>query len=153
MKEKPKEQSSQQNPQFMIQRLYIKDISFEAPNTPNIFKEKWEPNLDLDLNIQSHTLEEKDIYEVVLTITATVKNNNTLAYLIEIKQAGIFTIQGTPTEQLGHILNSFCPTILFPYARETISYHVLHASFPPLILSPINFDALYMQKQAETKKT
>ncbi|WED42309.1 protein-export chaperone SecB [Legionella cardiaca] len=148
------EQSStvqQQEAQFMIQRIYMKDSSFEAPNTPAIFQQQWEPELSLDIGTQ-HSQLEKDVYEVVLTVTATVKNNNTTAFLIEIKQAGIFTIQIPSKEQLDHLLNSFCPNILFPYAREAITSQVIRGSFPQLVLAPINFDALYAQQMEEKQK-
>lgn len=138
--------------QFMIQRVYVKDSSFETPNTPAVFQQQWEPELSLDLNTQNVLLE-KDVYEVVLTVTATVKNQDAVAFLAEVKQAGIFTIQGAPAEQLDHLLGSFCPNILFPYARETITSQVIRGSFPQLVLAPINFDALYMQQLEEKRKT
>jgi preprotein translocase subunit SecB len=137
--------------QFMIQRIYVKDFSFETMNTPAIFQQRWEPELLLDLNTQ-HTLLEENIYEVVLTVTATVKNQNATAFLVEIKQAGIFTIQGAVQQQLDHLLGSFCPSILFPYAREAITSEVIRGSFPQLVLAPINFDALYMQQLEEKQK-
>lgn len=137
--------------QFMIQRIYIKDSSFEAPNTPAVFQQQWEPELSLDLNTKN-TLLEPGVYEVVLTVTATVKNKNAVAFLAEVKQAGIFTIQGAPNEQLEHLLGSFCPNILYPYARETITSEVIRGSFPQLVLAPINFDALYMQQLEEKGK-
>lgn len=136
--------------QFVIQRIYMKDCSFETPNSPSIFQQQWEPELSLDLN-NKHTQLEEDVYEVVLSLTATVKNKQTVAFLVEIKQAGIFTIKGTSGEQLDHLLNSYCPNILFPYAREAITSQVNRGSFPQLILAPINFDALYMQQLEEKK--
>lgn len=137
--------------QFLIQRIYMKDLSFETNNTPAIFQQKWEPELSLDLNTK-HTLLEQDVYEVVLKVTATVKNQNETAFLVEIDQAGIFTIKGAPEQQLDHILGSFCPNILFPYAREAITSEVVRGSFPQLVLAPINFDALYAQQMEEKKK-
>ncbi len=134
--------------QFMIQRIYVKDLSFETSNTPAVFQQKWEPELSLDLNTQ-HTKLEENVYEVALTVTATVKNQNTTAFLVEIQQAGIFTIQGAPAQQLDHLLGSFCPSILFPYAREAITAEVIRGSFPQLVLAPINFDAIYMQQMEE----
>lgn len=136
--------------QFMIQRLYVKNLSFETTNTPAIFQQPWEPELSLDLNT-THTQLEDGIYDVVLTVTATVKSKGTTAFLVEVQQAGIFTIQGAPTEQLEHLLGSFCPSLLFPYAREAITSEVIRGSFPQLVLAPINFDALLMQ-QIEEKK-
>lgn len=145
--------SSDQNTeaQFMIQRIYIKDLSFEAPSAPSVFQQKWEPELTLDINT-THTALEKDVYEVVLRLTATVKNQQAIAFLAEVKQAGIFTIQGATGSQLNHLLGSFCPNILFPYAREAVTSEVIRGSFPQLVLAPINFDALYAQ-QLEQKHT
>ncbi|MBA2656976.1 MAG: protein-export chaperone SecB [Tatlockia sp.] len=137
--------------QFMIQRIYVKDSSFETPNTPAVFQQEWKPELSLDLNTQ-HTELEKQVYEVVLTVTATVKNQDVIAFLAEVKQAGIFTIQGAPGEQLDHLLGSFCPGILFPYAREVITAQAIHGSFPQLVLAPINFDALFFQQTEEKRK-
>ncbi len=134
--------------QFMIQRIYVKDLSYETPNTPAVFQQQWEPELNLELNT-SNTELEAHVYEVVLTLTATVKNQKTTAFLVEVKQAGIFTIQGAPQNQMDHLLNSFCPNILFPYAREAITSQVIRGSFPQLVLAPINFDALYMQQMAD----
>jgi preprotein translocase subunit SecB len=137
--------------QFMIQRIYIKDLSFETPNTPAVFQQQWEPELALDLNNQNTQLD-KGVYEVVLSVTATVKNQNAVAFLVEVKQAGIFTIQGAAIAQLDHLLGSFCPNILFPYAREAITAQVIRGSFPQLVLAHINFDALYMQQLEEKQK-
>lgn len=137
--------------QFMIQRVYVKDLSYETPNTPAVFQQQWEPELTLDLNTTSTQLE-AGVYEVILTVTATVNNQKAVAFLVEVKQAGIFTIQGAPDGQLDHLLNSFCPSILFPYAREAITSQVIRGSFPQLVLAPINFDALYMQQLAEKQK-
>jgi preprotein translocase subunit SecB len=135
---------------FMVQRLYIKDLSFEAPNVPAIFQQQWHPELSLEIHT-SNTKLEKDVYEVELHVTATVKNEGQVAFLVEIKQAGIFSIQGTEGPQLDHLLGSFCPNILFPYVRETITSEVIRASFPQLVLAPINFDAIYFQNlQAKT---
>lgn len=138
--------------QFMIQRTYMKDSSFEIPNAPGVFQQKWEPELTLDLNT-THKMIEPNVYEVVLTVTATVKNEKVVAFLAEVQQAGIFTIQGAPEEQLDHLLGSFCPNILFPYAREVITSNVIRGSFPQLVLAPINFDALYMQQKEKSANT
>ncbi|MCW8417667.1 protein-export chaperone SecB [Fluoribacter dumoffii] len=144
-------QQNQNETQFMIQRIYVKDLSFETPNTPAVFQQQWEPELNLEINTSNTKLEE-GVYEVVLTVTTTVNNKQTTAFLVEVKQAGIFTIQGAPENQLDHLLNSFCPNILFPYAREAITSQVIRGSFPQLVLAPINFDALYMQQLAEKQK-
>ena len=145
----PEQQASET--QFMIQRIYIKNLSFETTNTPAVFQQQWEPELSLDLNTQ-HTQLDESTYEVALTVTATVKNKTAVAFLIEVQQAGIFTIQGPAPEQLDHLLGSFCPSILFPYAREAITTEVIRGSFPQLVLAPINFDALYIQQMDEKKK-
>ncbi|MDP1601950.1 MAG: protein-export chaperone SecB [Legionella sp.] len=137
--------------QFMIQRIYVKDSSFEAPGTPAAFQQQWEPELTLDLNTKHNQLDE-GVYEVILSVTATVKNQNAVAFLCEVKQAGIFTIQGAVNQQLEHLLGSFCPNILFPYAREAITSQVINGSFPQLVLAPINFDALYVQQMEEKQK-
>ncbi len=147
------EQVKKDEPQFMIQRIYVKDLSFETPDSPAVFRDEWEPKLNLDINT-SNTLLEENVYEVVLDITATVSNNDKVAFLAEVKQAGIFTIEGAEAEQKEHLLGSFCPNILFPYSREAISDMVIKASFPQLVLAPVNFDALFMQqKQEQLKKT
>lgn len=137
--------------QFMIQRIYVKDISFETKNTPAVFQQEWAPELALNLQVENNKLE-ATIYEVILTVTATVKNKNETAFLVEVKQAGIFTITGAPQEQMGHILGSFCPSLLFPYAREAITSEVTRGSFPQLVLAPINFDMLYMQQLEQNEK-
>jgi preprotein translocase subunit SecB len=137
--------------QFMIQRVYLKDSSFETNNTPAIFQQEWKPDLALNLQIENKTLE-TNTYEVVLTVTATIKNQNETAFLVEVKQAGIFTIIGAPEGQLAHLLGSFCPSLLFPYAREAISSKVARGSFPQLVLAPINFDAIYMQQMEENQR-
>lgn len=149
MTQAPQETNAEgQETQFMIQRLYVKNLSFETTNTPDVFQHKWEPELSLDLNTQ-HTKLEENVYDVALTVTATVKNNQATAFLVEVQQAGIFTIQGPSDDQLDHLLNSFCPSLLFPYAREAITSEVVRGSFPQLVLAPINFDALYMQQRQE----
>lgn len=137
--------------QFMIQRIYVKNLSFETTNTPALFKQQWQPELALDINT-SHNEIEPTVYEVILSVTATVKNQQNTAFLVEVQQAGIFSIQGAATGQLDHLLGSFCPSILFPYAREAITSEVARGSFPQLVLAPINFDALYMQQMQDKEK-
>lgn len=131
-------------PQFEIQRIYVKDMSFEAPNTPHTFTEEWKPEVALNLETKSNKISD-NIHEVVLSITATVSANKKTAFLIEVHQAGVFMINGFPSDQLHHMLGSFCPNILFPYAREVVSDTVVRGGFPQLILAPVNFDALYTQ--------
>ncbi|WP_096618979.1 protein-export chaperone SecB [Candidatus Enterovibrio altilux] len=139
---------SQQN--FIIQRIFLKDLSFEAPNSPNVFKQEWNPDVNLDLDTQSCQLG-KDVYEVVLRLTVTVKNAEKNAFLCEVQQGGIFTVNDMEEPQLAHCLGAFCPNILFPYARETISNLVIKGAFPQLNLAPVDFVALfmnYLQEQA-----
>lgn len=130
--------------QFIIQKIYTKDISFETPNSPKIFTLTWEPHIDINLGTNVTPLEE-NLYEVSLTVTVTVKCGETVAYLVEACQAGLFTLSGFTEQEMGHMIGSFCPNIMYPYAREVISDLVTKGGFPQLLLTPINFDALYAQ--------
>ena len=130
--------------QFEIHRLYIKDTSFESPSTPAIFREEWKPTVNIDLQTRSSVLE-TNLHEVVLTVTATTTLGDKTAFLAEVQQAGIFLVGGFEKEALGQMLGSFCPNLLFPYAREALSDLTVRAGFPPLYLTPVNFDALYAQ--------
>lgn len=138
-------------PEFMIQRIYVKDVSFEAPSTPEAFKLDWKPEVHLDLNITTNKLEE-NLHEVVLKVIVTAKLKNKIAFLVEVNQAGIFAVTGFTDEQLKPMLGSFCPAILFPYAREAVASLVGKGSFPPLHLAPVNFDALYQQQLQQEKE-
>lgn len=140
------------HPEFAIQRIYTKDISFEAPQSPAIFQQEWKPDLNLQLQTNSVKLGD-DIHEVVLKITATVKSHDKVAFLAEVQQAGIFILRLFPEDQLHAMLGSVCPSILFPYGRELISDLVNRGTFPPLYLAPVNFDALYMQHLEQQKQT
>jgi preprotein translocase subunit SecB len=143
-----------QGPEFAIQRIYVKDSSFEAPEAPAIFREQWEPKVNIDLHTSSSIIE-GTIYEVILGVTVTVKIKEKAAFLAEVKQAGIFSIGEFPEDQRKQLLGSFCPNILFPYAREALTSMVTRGGFPQLYLAPINFDAVYQQqlKQAEESTT
>lgn len=138
-------------PHFEIQRIFTKDISFESPNTPHTFVEEWKPEVSLNLETKSNRIQDH-MHEVVLSITATVTTNKKTAFLIEVQQAGIFIVNGFPSDQLHQMLGSFCPNILFPYAREVISDIVVRGGFPQLILAPVNFDALYAQHMEQQSK-
>ncbi len=142
--EQPDQQGTEQK--FAIQRIYVKDISFETPNSPVAFTEKWEPNLNVELNSQANKLNE-GLFEVVLNVTVTAKLGEKIAYLVEAQQAGIFELSGFDEQQMGHMIHSFCPKVLFPYAREVVGDMVNRGSFPQLNLAPVNFDALYAQHQ------
>jgi len=140
---------------FAIQKIYVKDLSFEAPNSPQCFTEQWEPQVNLDLNTSAQGVAEHN-FEVVLSLTVTVSNLDKNAYLVEVQQAGIFHLEEFPEDMLRAMLGSFCPNILFPYAREAVSDAVTRGGFPQLLLNPINFDALYeqhMQQQAQQADT
>lgn len=130
--------------QFTIQKIYTKDMSFETPNSPKIFTAKWEPSVEFNLGTHVETLE-SSLYEVALTVTITVKIGDTTAYLVEVNQAGIFTLSNFSEQEMGPMVGSFCPNILFPYAREAVSDLVAKGGFPQLLLAPVNFDALYAQ--------
>jgi len=140
-----------QEKQFSIQKIYTKDISFETPNAPKIFTEKWEPSVDFNLGTHVEPLE-NDLYEVTLTVTVTVNCGDSNAYLVEAKQAGIFSLTGFSEQEMAPMLGSFCPNILFPYAREVVSDLVAKGGFPQLLLAPVNFDALYAQHLQQTQQ-
>lgn len=143
--------SQAQAPQFNIQRIYTKDVSFESPNAPAIFTKEWKPEVKLDIDTATNKLD-GNLYEVVLSITVTASLQEETAFLCEVQQAGIFMIGEMPEPNKAHMLGSFCPNTLFPYAREAISNLVNRGTFPPLNLAPVNFDAIfaaYMQKRAQ----
>ena len=138
------EEKKAQEKQFSIQKIYTKDISFESPAAPKVFTEKWEPAVDFNLGTNATPLEDS-MFDVALTVTVTVKTGDTTAYLVEATQAGIFSLAGFSDEEMGPMVGSFCPNILFPYVREVISDLVAKGGFPQLLLAPVNFDALYSQ--------
>lgn len=148
-------EQQEQQVEFNIQRIYVKDISFECPNSPDIFKKEWQPEVKMDIDTKSKKLEE-GVYEVTLSLTATAKIGDDVAFLCEVQQAGIFSVSLLEGPQLAHCLNAFCPNILFPYAREAVSSLVTRGTFPQLNLSPVNFDALFQQavasKQTDAEK-
>lgn len=137
-----------EGPVFTAHSIYVKDVSFEAPHAPQVFNEEWKPKIDFDLQMGSSVLSEKEgVYEVMLHVTVTAKlgegEQEKSAFLIEVQQAGAFTIQNIPAEALKEVLATTCPTVLFPYARETISSLATRGGFPQLVLPPINFEAMY----------
>ncbi len=137
--------------QFSIQRIFVKDISLETPNSPMIFTEKWEPNVEFNLSSNATSVQD-NLFEVVLNITVTVKVAEKTAYLVEIAQAGLFGLSGFAEQEMGPMLGSFCPNTLFPYAREVISDLVIKAGFPPMLLAPVNFDALFAQHMQQAQE-
>lgn len=136
--------------QFALQRIYIRDLSFEMPEGPDMFKLKWQPQMNLDINTRHNALDD-DNHEVVLTLTLTAKLDDKTAYLVEVQQAGIFLAKGLG-DQLPQVLGALCPSILFPYAREAIDTAVTKASFPAVMLAPINFDAFYARALEQAKE-
>lgn len=139
--------------QIIIQKLYIKDASFESPNTPSVFKGgEWNPKTDLNLS-SSHVPFEDDTHEVVLTITVEAKDEDSVIFLVELKQAGLFQISGYEDDELETIIGIFCPNTLFPYARESIANIIAKGGFPEFLLQPINFDALYNESKKRAAST
>lgn len=136
---------------FVIQKVYTKDISFESPNTPELFTSEFQPALSMDLNVESKLLE-GDIFHVIVRVTATTKVEEKTAFLCEVEQAGIFTLSGFEDADLSYMLGVQCPTVLFPYAREVVSDLVARGGFPQLLLEPVNFEIIYhehmQQRQA-----
>ena len=138
--------SEQPQPIFAIEKIYVRDLSLEIPNAPNIFLERDTPEINMQLGSKNQTIDE-GLYEVLLTVTVTAK----IMFLVEVQQAGIFRIRNVSDEEIGPVLGIGCPNILFPYLREVVSDVVTRAGFPAVILSPVNFEAIYQQKIAEAK--
>ena len=131
--------------EFSIQKVYLRDVSFEGPNSPQLFAEgKWEPTINLQLGTTNRQVGE-NFYEVTLAVSVSAKIGDKTAYLIEVQQAGVFRLSGFGKEELGPMLGSFCPNILFPFAREEVAELATKGGFPQLLLEPINFDAVYAQ--------
>jgi len=143
------EQEQATDKQLAISKIYIKDFSFESPQAPTVFKSSdWKPQTNLNLR-SSHTVVEDNIHEVVLTISVEAKEEDKTLFLVEVHQAGLFEIAGYEGEELAAIAGSFCPNILFPYAREAVAATIQKGGFPEFVLQPINFDALYMQSKQQ----
>lgn len=143
-----------ENPrQFAIQKIYSKDVSFETPNSPQIFRDErqWAPEIDVSLSNRSAAIGE-DVYETVLSITVTAKLEGKVAYLAEVHQAGQFFVKGLPEEELRELLGSYCPNILFPFVREAVATLVVKGGFPQLLLAPVNFELLYTQHMKAMKE-
>lgn len=149
------EQQAPVQPQFALQRIYVKDISFESPSAPDVFQQQWKPQINMDLNTASNKVSESQ-YEVVVSLSITAKVEEKVAFIVEIQQAGIFHITGIEGPQLAQTLGAFCPNVLFPYAREAVDSLVNKGSFPSLMLAPVNFDAIFAEamkrKQEEAEQ-
>jgi len=150
--ENPQANQEQGQANFALQRIYVKDLSFESPNSPEVFQKQWKPEVKMDLTTKHKPVAE-NLYEVVISVTLTVSIEGMTAYIVEVQQAGLFTVQGLEGAQLAQALNAFCPNLLFPYLRETVDTTVVKGSFPAMMLAPVNFDAIFaqavMQKQKE----
>ena len=139
--------SEQQTPVFTIEKIYVKDLSLELPSAPQIFLEREQPNIEVQLNTASNKVDE-GIYETTITVTVTSKVKDKTMFLVEATEAGIFQIRHVPESDLDAVLGIGCPNIIFPYVRELISDVVTRAGFPPMMLAPVNFEALYAQQKA-----
>lgn len=137
--------------QILIQKLYMKDASFEAPNTPQVYSEEWTPEINLNLQTKN-TLVGEDLREVVLSVTAEAKLGETTAFIAEVHQAGVFLIKGFNDEENKQLVGAYCPNMLFAFAREAITDLVGKGGFPGFLLQPVNFDALYMKQLEELAK-
>jgi len=145
------EQENQQRT-ILLQKIYIKDFSFESPNSPDVFTGgQWSPKTDLNLR-SSHNSLENDIHEVVLTITVNAKHEEKTLFLAEVQQAGLFQISGYSQEEFDTIVGTFCPNTLFPYVREAVASVVARGGFPEFLLQPINFDALYAESRKQAQQ-
>ena len=135
-------------PVFQIEKVYVKDLSLEIPNAPQVFLEREAPQIEVQLRSEGSSVDE-GLYEVVLNVTVTAKVGEKTMFLVEAGEAGIFQLRNIPAADLDPVLSIACPNILFPYARETISDLVVRAGFPPVLLSPVNFEAMYQQRMAQ----
>lgn len=144
-------QNEAQAPVFAIEKLYVKDLSIEVPNAPDVFLEREAPQVDVQLQTEGRNLGE-GLFDVTLTVTVTGKHNDKTFFLVEAGQAGIFRILNVPDENIEPLLAIGCPNILFPYAREVISDATIRAGFPPVVLNPVNFEALYVARLQEQQQ-
>jgi preprotein translocase subunit SecB len=137
--------SEEQQRQFVVQRIYTKDLSFEAPNSPRIFQDQWKPEIKVGLGSDINKLAD-DAYELVLKVSVEAKHEDKTVFLVEVQQAGLFSIQGFEQQEIDALLGVAAPNILFPYAREIVSDLVTRGSFPQFVLQPVNFEGLYSQQ-------
>jgi len=148
---KEQEQPKADEKRFIIQKVYVKDISFETPNSPQIFTEAWKPEVNMQIGNTAMVLNE-GVHEVTLSLTITAKIGEKTAYLAEVQQSGIFNISGYENKEVSAMVGSYCPNILFPFAREALCDLVTKGGFPQLLLSPVNFDALYSDYMQQAEK-
>ncbi len=147
------QQPQENSPEFQIQKLYVKDLSFSIPNLDKIWNTEWKPQLHTDIKVEAQNLPEENTYESELTVEVKVENDGVVAFSIEVKQAGIFTVLNMEEAQVEHAKQSFCPTILYHYAREAVSDLVNAGGFPQLCLSAVNFDEIYQDSLKEADET
>ena len=146
--------SEEQQPQrqFMVQRIYTKDISFEAPNTPQLFQENWNPEINVGLGSEVNRVQE-ELLELVLKVSVEAKHEDKTVFLVEVQQAGLFAVQGFNQQEADALMGVAAPNVLFPYARELVSDLVTRGSFPQFVLQPVNFEAIYaQQRQAKAEQ-
>lgn len=141
--------AEEQQPSFAVQRMYLKDVSFEAPNAPGIFLEEWKPEINIQMDNSVQAIDEAGVYDVQLRVNVEAKVGEKTAYIAEVVQGGIFMITGFPEEDRTRLTGAVCPETLYPYAREAISNIISKASFPPFLLTPVNFDYLYQKRLDE----
>jgi preprotein translocase subunit SecB len=139
---------AEQQASFNIEKLYVKDLSLELPNAPQVFMQTESPQLDVQIHNESQNVSDS-LYEVVVTVTVTAKAGEKTLFLAEVAQAGLFSIVNVPAEELEPLLGIGCPTILYPYVREAVSDLVTRGGFPPVLLAPVSFEALYLQRQQQ----
>jgi len=142
------ETDQQQGPNFSLQRIYLKDASFESPGSPQSFQGQWGPKITFDIKSRSQKIQD-ELYEVILILTVEARQDEAVCFLVEVQQGAVFTCRGLEEVQLEQVLNTVCPNIIFPYAREAIDAMVIKGSFPPLMLAPVNFEALYAQRKEQ----
>lgn len=138
-------------PIFEIRHLYVKEHSCKVPHSPDIYQDEWKPEVNMEMSAKHEKMKDS-LYEVVLRLAITAKNNQRSAYVVEVHQAGIFKLEGFDEEQMKSLLSGYCPNQLYPYARKMIADITQAAGFQPLILSPVNFEALYMQQQQKASE-
>lgn len=144
--------SEQQQPQFGIEKIYLKDLSLEIPSAPQIFLERDTPQIEINIHNGAGPLEQSGLYEAVLTVTVTAKIRDKTAFLVEVAQAGIFQIVNLPPQELDAVLGVLCPNTLLPYAREAVASLMTRAGFPPVLLQHMNFDAAYQERMQQLEQ-
>ncbi|MCF6319846.1 MAG: protein-export chaperone SecB [Proteobacteria bacterium] len=147
---KPQNTNPENAPTMSLQKIYVKDVSFETPNAPDIFNEKGQPEIKMNLNQKVKKISD-NAYEVVLAVTVTCKILEKTAYLVEVQQAGIFSLANFEENMMHQTLGTYCPNVLFPYARQMVSDLVMNGGFQPLLLQPVNFDQLYAQQMQQAQ--